>query len=104
MLDIGLPEMMVIMVVVLLVFGPGKLPEVGRGLGKALGEFRRMTSGVGLLDALEQPAATAAAPRASVAVVDIHCVTCGAGNAAANRFCGTCGRTLANETATSNSA
>ncbi|KST67098.1 TatA/E family twin arginine-targeting protein translocase [Mastigocoleus testarum] len=37
---IGLPEMAVIMVVALLVFGPKKLPEIGRSLGKALKGFQ----------------------------------------------------------------
>lgn len=37
---IGLPEMAVIMVVALLVFGPKKLPEVGRSLGKAVRGFQ----------------------------------------------------------------
>ncbi|MGH7302977.1 MAG: twin-arginine translocase TatA/TatE family subunit [Candidatus Rokuibacteriota bacterium] len=41
MLDIGFQEMLVIGVLALLVFGPGKLPELGRMLGKALREFRR---------------------------------------------------------------
>jgi sec-independent protein translocase protein TatA len=38
---IGVPEMMAIFVIALLLFGPKKLPELGRTLGKALTEFRR---------------------------------------------------------------
>src|SRR5437867_8184917 len=41
MFDIGLQEMLVIGVLALLVFGPGKLPELGRMVGRALREFRR---------------------------------------------------------------
>lgn len=37
---IGLPEMILILVVALLVFGPKKLPEVGRSLGKAIRSFQ----------------------------------------------------------------
>lgn len=37
---IGLPEMAVIMVLALLVFGPKKLPEIGRSLGKAMRSFQ----------------------------------------------------------------
>ena len=37
---IGLPEMAMIMVIALLVFGPKKLPEIGRSLGKALRGFQ----------------------------------------------------------------
>ncbi len=41
MLDIGIQELVVIMVLALLVFGPDKLPELGRRLGRAMREFRR---------------------------------------------------------------
>lgn len=41
MFDIGFQEMLVIGVLALLVFGPGKLPELGRMIGRALREFRR---------------------------------------------------------------
>jgi sec-independent protein translocase protein TatA len=41
MFDIGLQEMLVIGVLALLVFGPGKLPELGRMVGRALRELRR---------------------------------------------------------------
>ena len=40
---IGFPELIIIFAVALLVFGPKKLPEVGRAIGKALREFRRTT-------------------------------------------------------------
>jgi sec-independent protein translocase protein TatB len=41
MFDIGLQEMLVIGVIALLVFGPSKLPELGRMVGRTLREFRR---------------------------------------------------------------
>ena len=41
MFDIGLQEMLIIGVLALLVFGPSKLPELGRMVGRALREFRR---------------------------------------------------------------
>jgi TatA/E family protein of Tat protein translocase len=41
--NIGLPEMLVIMAIALLIFGPKKLPEVGRSLGKAMREFKKST-------------------------------------------------------------
>ncbi len=40
---LGFPEILFILVLALLVFGPRKLPEVGRTIGRALGEFRRAT-------------------------------------------------------------
>lgn len=42
--NIGFPEMVLIFVVALLVFGPKRLPELGRSLGKGLSEFRRASS------------------------------------------------------------
>ncbi len=41
--NIGLQELMVIMTIALLVFGPKKLPEVGRTIGKAIREFKKST-------------------------------------------------------------
>ena len=41
--SLGIPELIVIFVVALLVFGPKRLPEIGRTLGKALGEFKKAT-------------------------------------------------------------
>ncbi len=43
--QIGLAEMVVLLVVILILFGPGKLPDVGKALGKAVGEFRRGVRG-----------------------------------------------------------
>jgi sec-independent protein translocase protein TatA len=40
-LDIGIQELLVIMVIALIVFGPDKLPDLGRRLGRAMREFRR---------------------------------------------------------------
>jgi len=42
--SLGVPELLFILVLALLVFGPRKLPEIGRTLGRAMGEFRRATS------------------------------------------------------------
>jgi len=41
MLDIGIQEILVIMVLALIIFGPDKLPDLGRRLGRAMREFRR---------------------------------------------------------------
>jgi TatA/E family protein of Tat protein translocase len=41
MLDIGFQELLLILVIALLVFGPRKLPELGRAIGRAMREFRR---------------------------------------------------------------
>ncbi len=42
--SIGGTELMVIMVIALLIFGPRKLPELGRSLGKGLSEFKRASN------------------------------------------------------------
>ena len=41
---LGVPELIVVFVIALLVFGPRRLPELGRTLGKALGEFRKASN------------------------------------------------------------
>ncbi len=42
--SIGFQEIAVILGIALLIFGPRKLPEIGKTLGRSLGEFRRATS------------------------------------------------------------
>ena len=42
--SIGMPELLIIFVVALIVFGPRKLPDLGRSLGKSLAEFKRASN------------------------------------------------------------
>jgi sec-independent protein translocase protein TatA len=42
--NIGAPELIIILVIALLILGPGKLPEVGSSIGKAIREFRKASS------------------------------------------------------------
>lgn len=41
---IGMPEMIVIAVIALIIFGPRKLPELGKSLGKSIAEFKRASN------------------------------------------------------------
>ena len=42
--SIGIPELIVILTIALIVFGPRKLPELGRSLGRSLNEFKRASN------------------------------------------------------------
>ncbi|MCX6023665.1 MAG: twin-arginine translocase TatA/TatE family subunit [Chloroflexi bacterium] len=57
--SLGGPEMIFILVIVLFIFGAGRLPEVGRSMGKAITEFKQGIAGGG--DDKPQQTATAAA-------------------------------------------
>ena len=51
MFGLGVPELALILIIGLVIFGPGKLPSVGKALGKSLHEFK---------DAVHEPTAAAA--------------------------------------------
>ena len=60
MFGIGVPELILILVVGLIVFGPGKLPEMGRSLGKGIREFRKASNALtAAINAPEPPPAPA---------------------------------------------
>ena len=43
--NIGLPEILVVLIIALIIFGPKRLPELGRSVGKGIREFRASISG-----------------------------------------------------------
>ena len=43
MFGIGMPELIIILIIVLIIFGAGKLPEIGSGIGKGIRNFKKAT-------------------------------------------------------------
>ena len=69
--SLGAPEIIVILIIALVVFGPRKLPELGKSIGQGLREFRRSTSAV--TDELRREMDTATpAPAVAAAVPAAH--------------------------------
>jgi sec-independent protein translocase protein TatA len=60
--NIGLPEIIVILVIALIVVGPGRLPDVGAALGKSIREFRKASSDISDAARIDTPTQPAAAP------------------------------------------
>ncbi len=46
MFGIGVPELTIILVIILIIFGVGKLPEIGGGMGKAIRNFKKATKDI----------------------------------------------------------
>jgi len=46
MFGIGMPELIIILVIIMIIFGAGKLPDIGKGIGKGIRNFREATSGI----------------------------------------------------------
>ena len=100
-------HLVVIFVVALLIFGPRRLPEMGRGIGRAINEFRKGTQEMteNLRDEVSSkpgeptPAAPTMAPPQTMAqpqsqAVGNFCQSCGNSNPAGARFCNKCGSAL----------
>jgi sec-independent protein translocase protein TatA len=99
---LGVPELLIIAFIVILVFGVGRLPEVGGALGKGIREFRKSTRD----DETAPSAATAGGAIAAssgagggsteaASTPDVlFCRECGARNPGGSKFCAECGKTI----------
>jgi sec-independent protein translocase protein TatA len=87
MFGLGMPELVVILVIALLVFGAGRLPEIGSSLGKAIRGFKESTD-------KKEPEPTE--PKAQVAdAAGRACPQCGKSVPAEAAFCPGCGKRIA---------
>lgn len=77
-------HLIVIVVIVLVIFGPGKLPMLGKSLGDGIRDFKKAVS--------DEPARPAAE---TAAATTRPCPSCQKAVAAADRFCGSCGANIA---------
>jgi sec-independent protein translocase protein TatA len=107
--DIGVPELLIVAVIVLLLFGPAKAADLGGALGKSIREFRKASSedadapsqlasssaaAATNASAMAQPAAPAAGTSAGAVAAGAatrYCTSCGAAMGAEQRFCTACG-------------
>jgi sec-independent protein translocase protein TatA len=62
MFGLGVGEMLVILVIVLIIFGAGKLPEIGEGLGRGIRSFRREVKRQDEIDVTPKPPADSPSP------------------------------------------
>ncbi|MCL4370914.1 MAG: twin-arginine translocase TatA/TatE family subunit [Chloroflexi bacterium] len=81
-------HLILILVIVLIVFGPGKLPEIGGSLGKSINEFKRGFSSDSDAETKSGGSEPPSTPQPGV------CPTCGTESPTGNQFCGKCGAKL----------
>ena len=95
-------HLLIILVIALIVFGPGKLPELGSSLGKGLREFKQAINGgneaaaptASTLPPAAAPTTGAPASLAAPAAA-VTCAQCSSPAAAGARYCTRCGHALA---------
>jgi sec-independent protein translocase protein TatA len=95
-------HLIVILVIVLLIFGPGKLPELGKAMGDGLRELKKATGAEEAAKDGSAAAATTAEPVAATATGTVTpisaatrtCPSCHGGVPAGDKFCGNCGSAM----------
>ena len=55
MFGLSMPELIIILVIIVIIFGAGKLPEIGSGLGKGIKNFKKATTGNDEIDVTPDP-------------------------------------------------
>ena len=95
---IGLPELVILAFIVVLIFGVGRLPEVGGAVGKSIREFRKATKDDDdSTDKSSRPPESAPAPTAAAASASsdtVFCSECGTKNPRSAKFCSNCGTSI----------
>src|SRR5437773_11459137 len=95
---LGLPELGLILVIVLLIFGAGRLPDVGGAIGKSVREFRKASKDDDAdahASATANSASSSAAASGMTAPETIFCAECGTKNPRSAQFCAQCGHAIA---------
>jgi sec-independent protein translocase protein TatA len=77
---VGLPELIVILVIVIIIFGANRLPQLGQGIGSAIKNFK---------NAVGDPS-----DPASPTATQLKCRNCATVNPEGSRFCSNCGNKL----------
>jgi sec-independent protein translocase protein TatA len=83
-------HLIVVLVIVLIIFGPGKLPQLGKAMGEGIRELKRATTDESAPIAESHQAPTAA-PVLAATQATWSCTKCLAVVPATDRFCGACG-------------
>jgi sec-independent protein translocase protein TatA len=85
-------HLIVVLVIVLLVFGPGKLPQLGKAVGDGLRELKKATTGSGDDDDSTAATATTVTPTMTTPTAATRaCPSCRGGVPVGDKFCGHCG-------------
>jgi len=87
-------HLIVVLVIVLLIFGPGKLPELGKAVGDGLRELKKASGDEDPSRDSARLATTATITPISLAASPHVCLTCGGSVPAADPFCGNCGASI----------
>ena len=88
---LGFPELIIILVVVLLIFGASRLADVGGALGKSIREFRRAAREPEEAESGTPEAPVQDSPAADFGGTELHCAKCGASVEGHGKFCANCG-------------